>query len=99
MNSMNNLQTILDKYNEQNAGRKMYREAFPEITNELAKELSLLKMSRGTRTVLAAAAAVLGKALHESLSDQEKLYASLMFRSCAAQLKFEKKEETTDDVD
>ena len=86
------LQTILDKYNDQNAGRKMYKEAFPEITNELAKQLSLLKMSRGTRTVLSAAVAVIGKALHESLSDQEKLYSSIMFRSCDASLQFTKED-------
>lgn len=95
---MNDLQTILDKYNERDAGRAMYKEAFPEITNELAKQLSLLKMSRGTRTVLAASVAVLGKALHNSLSDQEKMYASILFNSCQAKLQFEKEEHKDDDT-
>lgn len=95
---MNELQKILDKYNAQAPGRTMYRDAFPEITNELAKQLSLLKMSRGTRTVLAASVAVLGKALHNSLSDQEKMYASILFNSCQAKLQFDKEEHKDDSV-
>ena len=83
---MNELQKILDKYNEQAPGRTMYRDAFPEITNELAKQLTTLKMTRGTRTVLAAAVAVLGKALHNAPTDPEKMYASIMYNSCHAKL-------------